>query len=153
LAAARRLQLLLFEVRLLHQPVREAAKQVGIRPSSLVAAGPQPGVVGEDHAHPTLPALADHEQRTVLSALPQDFGVARVGIDNAEPAAPTRLWAARAGQIGRHWMLLAKLGEHRLEWLFDYAARRHGGQNLAERGGIKAERAGGGGAGPPPHGP
>src|SRR3546814_5137885 len=44
-------QSLFLEVGFLHRPVGEAAQQFGLRPAALVAARPQPDLVGEQLCH------------------------------------------------------------------------------------------------------
>src|SRR5262249_58613730 len=61
-------QRLFFEVWLLHRPVREPPQQVEVRSAALVAARPQPDVVGEKERH-AAPALARaHPERTAARA-------------------------------------------------------------------------------------
>ena len=77
-----------------------------------------------------------------MRAFHQHLGVARIGFDDAEPMAPRGLVAGGARQVAGDGMLLAELGELRLERLLDHPACRHGGEDLAERRAVEAERRG-----------
>src|SRR4029079_15246893 len=109
------------EAGLLHQPMGEPAQEVGVRSAALIAARPQPGMVGQQHADAALAALADNQERLVLRALHQHLAVTRADIDHAEPMSPSGIWTRGARRFAGHWRLLAKLGEARLEWLLDHA--------------------------------
>src|SRR3546814_19044377 len=52
-------QSLFLEVGFLHRPVGEAAQQFGLRPAALVAARPQPDLVGEQLCHAALAAAVE----------------------------------------------------------------------------------------------
>src|SRR3546814_17937582 len=56
-------QSLFLEVGLLHRPVGEAAQQFGLRPAALVAARPQPDLVGEQLLPAPLPEANEHKTR------------------------------------------------------------------------------------------
>ncbi len=79
---------LLLEIRLLHQPVREPAQEIGVRAAAFIAARPQPGVVRSQQRHAALALAIENEERLILGAL--HHGAAAVGthFDLAEPAAP-----------------------------------------------------------------
>ena len=89
LAAARGLERLLLEVRLLHQPVGEPAQQLGVRAAALDSRAPT-ARSGRTGAAPRGPCRARPSTSSGLSSAPfiSDLAVARVGIDQAEPASP-----------------------------------------------------------------
>src|SRR5262245_6841535 len=122
--------------------MREPAQEVSVGPAALIAARPEPSMVREQERHAALAALADDEKRLVFRALHQHFGLARIGLDDAEPAPPGRRIAGSAGQIAGDGVLLAELGEPRLERLLDDPPSRNGGENLPERRAVETERGG-----------
>ena len=99
-------QSLLFELRLFHQPMRQAAQQFGFRPAAFEAARPQPALVRQQFRHAALADAVEHQERLVAG--PAHHGLARdlFRADQAEPAAPgrRRLVGVGAGQIARHRM-------------------------------------------------
>ena len=58
-------QRLFLEVRLLHQPMRQPAQEVDLRPAALEAARPQPGMVGQQQRDAALALPREDEQRLV----------------------------------------------------------------------------------------
>ena len=61
-------QVLLLELRLLHQPVREAAQQLGLRAAAFEAARPQPDLIGQQLRDAALADAVEDEQRLVVGA-------------------------------------------------------------------------------------
>src|SRR5262249_42116710 len=110
------------EIGLLHQPVCEAAQQIGVGTTTLITASPQPDVIGEQESHAALTALAENEQRLVLGALHQHLSLARLGIDHSEPPAPGRLLAGCSRKVARDRVFGPEIGQSRPEWLLHDAA-------------------------------
>ena len=54
---------LLFQFRLLHQPMREPAQKIKVRTAALETARPKPHLVGEEKRHPALAFPRENEQR------------------------------------------------------------------------------------------
>ena len=89
---------LLLELRLLHQPVDEAAQQQRLRAAALEAARPQPGMVGEELGDAALADALEDQQRAVGDAGHQHLAVVGLDVELAEPAAPVGL--ALAAEVG-----------------------------------------------------
>src|SRR5690606_31963335 len=89
-AGAARRQPLLLELRLLHQPVGEAAVERDVRAAALEAARPKPPLVGKQQADAALALAVEDEERLVAGALHHDLALGAVDADEAEPAAPVR---------------------------------------------------------------
>src|SRR4029450_10364850 len=94
------------------------------------AAGPKPSMVREQERDASLAALADDEKRFVFGAGHEHFGLARIGLDDAEPAPPGRGIAGSAGQVAGDGVLLAELGELRLERLLHDPSRPDRGEGM-----------------------
>ena len=84
----------------LHQPVQQAAQQRGVRAAALIAARPQPGLVGEEHGDAAFALVRKHEQRPAARAGHGDVAGDGVGVDQPEPLAPGRR-VARSARAGR----------------------------------------------------
>ena len=116
-------QRLLLEVGLLHQPVRQPAQQVDMRAAALVAARPQPGMVGEQQRDAALADAVQHQQRLVVGAVHDDVALRLVDVDQAEAAAPVRRVGLRAFEVAGHRMALAEVGDGRVVGLLDAPCR------------------------------
>ena len=82
----------------------QAPEQRRVRAAALVAARPEPGMVGEKHRDAALALARQHEERAGRSGpVIVDVAGDGVGLDEPEPAAPgRRRRAAAAGQVARH---------------------------------------------------
>ena len=78
----------LLQGRLLHEPVGEAAQQIEMRSAVLVAARPEPGVIGEKQRDAALVLAAQHEERQVVRARHQGRARLHLRADDAQPLAP-----------------------------------------------------------------
>ncbi len=68
-----------------------APKQFDLRPTAVIAAGPQPAMIGKELGDAALANPVEHQQWQVAGSLHQNFGLrCRGDIDHAEPAAPFR---------------------------------------------------------------
>ena len=95
-------QRLLLELRLLHQPVHQAAQQQALRAAALEAARPQPGVVGEQLRDAALADPLEHQQRLLGGAAHQHLGARRPRRRPAGTSGPTgarRRSAARLSSV------------------------------------------------------
>ena len=137
-------QPLLLEVGLLHQPVRQPAQQVGMRPPALEAARPQPRLIRRQQRDATLALAVEHQQRPVLGARQHGAAAVGVDVDLTEPAAPGRLLCGvgiGAGEALRDRMLQAVAGQFGLERGFDDATRGHRRQHRRQRRARQAQAA------------
>ncbi len=83
-------QRLFFEFRLFHQPMREPAQKIEMRPAALEAARPEPHLIGEKQPDPAFAFAREDEQRLRIGAGKNRRAARHIGIDLAEPAAPGR---------------------------------------------------------------
>jgi hypothetical protein len=104
-------------------------------------------MVAHDLRHTALAVAVEHQERTAFRAAHHGEAARHADIDDAEPAAPLRLLAARAGKIGGHRVPPPQIGDARLEAALDHAAERLGRQRLAQRRAIEREAAGVAGSG------
>ena len=130
---------LFLELGLFHHPMRQPAQQFELRPAALIAARPEPGLVGGHQRHAALAHAVEHQERAILDAghqhLARGFGL---HLDLAQPAAPD----IRAGQARGHWMTIAKIRDDGAERLFQHPRGRRAGHDLAQRGPVEAVRRG-----------
>ena len=122
-AAHDKAQRLFFEVGLLHQPVRQPAQQVEMRPAALVAARPQPDVIGQQQRDAAFALAREQQQRLVVRPLHHRRALVGARIDEAEQAAPVRRIGVRAFEPARHRVALAEVGEPRRETAPRWCAR------------------------------
>ena len=133
---------LLFQIGLLHQPVRQPPQQVDMRSAALVAARPQPDVVGQEERDAAFAFARKQQQRLVVGPLHDGCAFGGAGVDEAEPAAPMRRILIGAFEAARHRMALAEIGQLRAEGTVGGAAARLGRQDDVERRAPDAGRAG-----------
>ena len=131
-------QPLLLQIGLLHQPVGEAAQQLGLRAAALEAARPQPQLVAHHLGDAALVDAVEDQQRLVADAAHEHLAVARHRLDLAEPTAPPALGAEGGG----HRMAAARLREPRPEAPLDHPTRGLGRHHGAERRVEEAAQAG-----------
>ena len=148
-AARRRPQVLGLEVGLLHQPMRHAAQQFGLRSAALEAARPQPHVVGHELGHPPAVDLIEQQDGPSLGALHQHRPPLGLDVDLAEPAAPERCFVARAGARKRrgHRVAAADIAKPRAETALEDLAGGTRRQDEAQRRAEQTVGTGEGGAG------
>src|SRR5262245_34429584 len=96
--------------------MREAAEKIEMRPAVLVAARPQPDMIGQKERNAAFAFAAKHHQRLVVRSAHYGCAGHRARIDKAEPAAPVRRLLVVV-EAARHWMAAAKIGELRQERL------------------------------------
>ena len=82
-------QSLFLEVRLLHQPMRQAAQKIGVRAAAIVAARPEPRVVRGQQGDAALALTIEDEKRLIFGAAHHDAAAVRVDFCLPEPAAPS----------------------------------------------------------------
>ena len=66
----------------------EPAQQVGVGPAALVAARPQPSMIGEQQGHPPAALAVEHQQRPLVGPAHEHAAAGGRDLDLAEPAAP-----------------------------------------------------------------
>ena len=129
---------LLLEVGLLHQPMREAAQQFGLRAATLEATRPQPALVGQQLRHAAFVLAREHQQRLVAGTRHHRLARLRRGVDEAEPAAPAWRLASGIGKVLGDRVLPALVGEHRLERLLHHVAGGNCRHDVGERRAVEA---------------
>src|SRR5438067_13901221 len=104
-----------------------------MRSAALVAARPQPDVVGEEQGDAAFALAREQQQRLVVRPLQDGGTLGRARIDQTEPAAPVRGLFIGAFETARDRMALAEIGELRAKAAFGHAAARLGRQDHVER--------------------
>ena len=132
------LEVLLLEVGLLHQPVREAAQQFGLRPAAVEAAGPQPELIGQQLRDAAFADPVEDQQRLVVGARSSASLPARCAwprrARNQRPQVGCPRSACSASpapsrrQVGGDRMALADVGDLGPERLLEHAAGRAAGR-------------------------
>src|ERR1051326_5388745 len=135
IALDRRPEIVLFEIRLLHQPVRKPPQQFGLRPAAFEAARPQPHLIGQELRHPPFADPVENQQRVAMLAAHHSSAVVDARLDLAKPASPTGRLARLSGtrQVLGDGMAAASVGQLRFESVFVHIAGRLGRQDLAQR--------------------
>ena len=116
-------QRLFLEIGLLHQPVRQPPQQVEMRPAALVAARPQPDVIGQQQRDAAFALAREQQQRLVFRRPASRRALGGARVDQAEPAAPVRRIAVRAFEPARHRMAFAELGQSARGTAFRWCGR------------------------------
>ena len=113
--------------------MRQAPQQIEVRAAALVAARPQPDVIGEQQRHPAFALAREHQERFLVGAVHHDRAVRAAGVDQSEPAAPVRWAGVGADQAARHRMPFAEVAQLRAKRHLDGFAARLRRQDLLER--------------------
>src|SRR5438132_10898941 len=103
-----------------------------MRPAALVAARPQPDVVGQEKRNAALALARQDQQGLAVRPVHHIGALGGAGVDQAEPATPMRRILIGAFKAARHWMALAEIGELGAERLVGGAPARLSWQHALE---------------------
>ena len=120
---------MLLEVRLLHQPVHDAAEQLCPRAAAGPGPGPDPGLIREELRHPALAHAAELQERPTVGAPHQGFTLHGHAPHHPVPRPPFR---GAAGEPGRHRVIPAGFRELRDEGTLHDVPGRQGRENLPQ---------------------
>ena len=131
---------LLFEIGFFHQPVRESSQQIGMRAAAVVAARPQPCMIGCEQGNAALAFAVEDQKRLIFRAAHHHTAAFLAHLRLTEPPAPRRLLRRigelrreRARKAARDGMLCAVARDLGLERRLDDAARRRRRQDGRQR--------------------
>ena len=109
-----------------------------MRAAALVAARPQPGIVGEEQRDAALLDAIEDEERLVFGSLHDDLPGRLLDVDQAEPAAPVRRAGFAAGKAAGERMAFPDIGQPGEERLGDDLAGGRRRQHRRQRRVVEA---------------
>ena len=84
-----------------------------MRPAILIAARPEPGVIGQKQCDTALVLPAQHQKRQLVGARHQGLVGGHLGADDAQPLAPGGRGLFRSRQVAGYRMAVARIRDGR----------------------------------------